>query len=140
MGYVVQTPSGCFGVDIYHRRASELAPYLDFYASTHVHQDHKSLPLIEAMLEAGKPVVTNYLEEPGYEYTSTTAADYTIGNFALHTFITNHNNGSTNVPVTFFQIDCGEDTGHFVQLHSGDSNFTADQCNVAEEIDVYIAR
>lgn len=140
MGYVIQTPSGCFGVDIYHRRAAELAPYLDFYASTHVHQDHKSLPLIEAMLEAGKPVVTNYLEEPGYAYTSTTVADYTIGNFVLHTFITNHNNGSTNVPVTVFQIDCGEDTGHFVLLHSGDSNFTADQFNVTEEIDVYIPR
>ena len=92
------------------------------------------------MLEAGKPVVTNYLEEPGYAYTSTTAADYTIGNFVLHTFITNHNNGSTNVPVTVFQIDCGEDTGHFVLLHSGDSNFTADQFNVTEEIDVYIPR
>ena len=54
MGYVIQTPSGCFGVDIYHRRAAELVPYLDFYASTHVHQDHKSLPLIDAMLESGK--------------------------------------------------------------------------------------
>ncbi len=140
MGYVVRTPSGCFGVDIYHRRAAELAPYLDFYASTHVHQDHKSLPLIDAMLESGKPVVTNYLERPGYGYTSTATADYTIGNFVLHTFITNHNDGSTNVPVTVFQIDCGADTGHFVLLHSGDSNFRPEQFDVTEEIDVYILR
>lgn len=140
MGYVIQTPSGCFGVDIYHRRAAELAPYLDFYASTHVHQDHKWQGLIDAMLEAGKPVVTNYLERPGYEYTSTTAADYTIGSFALHTFITNHNNGSTNVPVTVFQIDCGEDTGHFVLLHSGDSNFLPEQFDVTLPVDVYIPR
>lgn len=140
MGYVVRTPSGCFGVDIYHRRAAELAPYLDFYASTHVHQDHKWQGLIDAMLDAGKPVVSNYLEKPGYEYTSETAADYTIGNFTLHTFITNHNDGSTNVPVTVFQIDCGADTGHFVLLHSGDSNFRPEQFDVTEEIDVYILR
>lgn len=140
MGYVIQTPSGCFGVDIYHRRAAELVPYLDFYASTHVHQDHKSLPLIDAMLESGKPVVTNYLERPGYAYTSETAKDYTIGNFALHTFITNHNNGSTNVPVTVFQIDCGADTDHFVLLHSGDSNFQPEQFDVTEEIDLYVLR
>ena len=140
MGYVIQTPSGCFGVDIYHRRAAELAPYLDFYASTHVHQDHKWQGLIDAMLEAGKPVVTNYLERPGYAYTSTTTADYTIGSFALHTFITNHNNGSTNVPVTVFQIDCGEDTGHFVLLHSGDSNFRPEQFDVTQPVDVYILR
>ena len=140
MGYVVQTPSGCFGVDIYHRRAAELAPYLDFYASTHVHQDHKWQGLIDAMLDAGKPVVTNYLEKPGYEYTSTTSADYTIGSFVLHTFITDHNNGSTNVPVTVFQIDCGADTGHFVLLHSGDSNFTADQFDVTQPVDVYMLR
>ena len=138
MGYVVKTPSGCFGVDIYHRRGAELAPYLDFYASTHVHQDHKWQGLIDAMLESGKPVVTNYLERPGYAYTSTTAADYTIGSFALHTFITNHNNGSTNVPVTVFQIDCGEDTGHFVLLHSGDSNFLPEQFDVTLPVDVYI--
>ena len=140
MGYVIQTPSGCFGVDIYHRRAAELAPYLDFYASTHVHQDHKWQGLIDAMLEAGKPVVTNYLERSGYAYTSTTTADYTIGSFALHTFITNHNNGSTNVPVTVFQIDCGEDTGHFVLLHSGDSNFRPEQFDVTQPVDVYILR
>lgn len=140
MGYVVKTPSGCFGVDIYHRRAAELAPYLDFYASTHVHQDHKWQGLIDAMLESGKPVVTNYLERPGYEYTSTTAADYTIGNFTLHTFITNHNDGSTNVPVTVFQIDCGADTGHFVLLHSGDSNFLPEQFDVTLPVDVYIPR
>lgn len=140
MGYVIQAPSGCFGVDIYHRRAAELAPYLDFYASTHVHQDHRWQGLIDAMLDAGKPVVTNYLEKPGYEYTSEVAKDYVIGPFSLHTFITDHNNGSTNVPVTAFQIDCGEDTGHFVLLHSGDSNFTAAQFDVTKDIDVYILR
>lgn len=140
MGYVIQTPSGCFGIDIYHRRAAELEPYLDFYCITHVHQDHKSQPLIDAMLAAGKPVLTNFLEEPGYEYTSEETKDYRIGAFRLHTFITNHNNGTTNVPVTVFQIDCGDDTGNLVLLHSGDSNFIAQQFDVTASIDVYILR
>jgi hypothetical protein len=30
MGYVVKTPSGCFAIDISHRWAKELAPYIDF--------------------------------------------------------------------------------------------------------------
>ncbi len=139
MGYVIQTPSGCFGVDIYHRRAAELAPELDFYCITHVHQDHKSQELIDAMLAAGKPVVQNFLSA-GYEYTSDTAKNYTLGNFSLHTFITNHNNGTTNVPVTVFQIDCGADTDHFVLMHSGDSNFRPEQFDVTADVDLYIPR
>ena len=30
MGYVVKTPSGCFAIDISHRWAKELAPYIDY--------------------------------------------------------------------------------------------------------------
>lgn len=141
MGYLVQTSSGCFAVDVFHRRAAELEPYLDFYCITHVHQDHKWQPLIDAMLAAGKPVVSNFLQpRPGYPYTSETTEDYTIGGFALHTFVTDHNNGATNVPVTVFQIDCGADTGHFVVMHSGDSNFRPEQFDVTADIDVYIPR
>ena len=140
MGYVIKTPSGCFGIDIYHRRGAELAPYLDFYASTHVHQDHRCDALADAMIEAGKPVLTNWLDRPGYSWTSTSAEDYEIGGFSIHTFITRHNNGDTNVPVTVFQISCGEDTDHFTLLHSGDSNFIADEYDVTADIDVYIPR
>ncbi len=141
MGYLVRTPSGCFGIDIFHRRAAELEPYIDFYCITHVHRDHKWQPLIDAMLTAGKPVISNFLQpRPGYAYTSTATKDYTIGRFILHTFVTNHNNGSTNVPVTVFQVDCGEDTGHFTVMHSGDSNFRPEQFDVTADIDVYIPR
>lgn len=142
MGYVIKTSSGCFGIDIYHRRGVELAPYLDFYASTHVHQDHRCDALADAMLEAGKPVLTNYLDRPGYEYTTTEDADFTIGNFSIHSFLTNHNNGNTNVPVTVFKIDCGEDTGHFILMHSGDSNFIPEQFDSVKdsEVNVYIPR
>ena len=142
MGYVIKTPSGCFGIDIYHRRGEELAPYLDFYASTHQHQDHRCDALADAMIDAGKPVLTNYLEITAYEYTSTESASYTIGNFSIQSFITNHNNGTTNVDVTVFKIDCGADTDNFILMHSGDSNFTASQFESVQddEINVYIHR
>ena len=140
MGYVIKTQSGCFGIDIYHRRGAELAPYLDFYASTHIHQDHRCDALIDAMIEAGKPVLTNWLDRAGYAYTSTEAKDWEIGKFSIHTFITRHNNGDSNVPVTVFQADCGDDAGNFVLLHSGDSNFTAEEYDINADIDVYIPR
>ncbi len=141
MGYVIKTASGCFAVDIFHRRAAELEPYLDFMCITHVHQDHKSEELIAAMQAAGKPVLQNFLETTGYEYTSTVAKDYEIGNFTIHTFITNHNNDAVkNVPITVFQINCGGDSGNFKVMHSGDSNFIASQFDVTSDIDVYIPR
>ena len=142
MGYVVRTASGSFGIDIYHRRGAELAPYLDFYASTHVHQDHRCDALADAMLAAGKPVLTNYLDIAGYEYTSGEAKDYSIGNFSIHSFITNHNNGESNVPVTVFRIDCGADAGNLVLMNSGDSNFLPGQyASVKDDkIDIYIPR
>ncbi len=142
MGYVVKTASGAFGVDIFHRRGAELAPYLDFYASTHIHQDHRCQPLAEAMKELGKPVLQNYLDSREYPYTSLTDKDYTIGTFQIHSFITNHNNGSNNVPVTVYKVDCGSTGGNLVIMHSGDSNFLPEQYTSVKDadIDVYIPR
>ena len=142
MGYVVKTASGAFCVDIFHRRGAELAPYLDFCASTHIHQDHRCQPLEEAMKELRKPVLQNYLDASEYSFTSLRDKDYTIGDFQIHTFITNHNNGSTNVPVTVFKIDCGSTGGGLVIMHSGDSNFLPEQFASVkdDDIDVYIPR
>ena len=140
MGYVVKTPSACFAIDIYHKRGAELAPMLDFYALTHVHQDHKTQALIDKMLADGKPVMSNFLSTQN-PYTSTVSADYEVNGVKIHTFITNHNNGSTNVPVTAFQITCGSDAGNLVLLHSGDSNFRSEQFDVtASSVDIYIPR
>ncbi len=142
MGYVVKTSSGSFGIDIFHRRGAELAPYLDFYGITHIHQDHRSLPLAEAMKELGKPVLQNFLDASEYSYTSQVDKDYTIGSFKIHTFITSHNNGTTNVPVTVFKVDCGAVGGNLILMHSGDSNFLPEEYESVKDadIDVYIPR
>ena len=141
MGYVVKTPSVAFAIDIYHYRAEELEPYLDFVCSTHIHQDHKSERLFQAMYSAGKPVITNYFSpQANYEYCSSETKDYAIGGCRIHTFITRHNNGTSNVPVTVFQIDCGDDADNCVLLHSGDSNFILSEYSVTLQVDIYIPR
>ena len=140
MGYIVKTPSGCFGIDLMHRWAEKLAPYLDFLCVTHNHQDHYDTKLIAAMLEAGKPVLSNFVKG-GREYTSTIPANYTIKNFTVRTSITDHNNSGLSNFVTVFSIDCGADSGHFTLMHTGDSNYKAAQyTNILSEVDVLIPR
>lgn len=140
MGYIVKTPSGCFGIDISHRYAEKLAPYLDFLCITHNHADHYSSDLIQSMLGANKPVLSNYLSpSENYKYTSIVPNTYTIGNFAITTNITDHNTNLKNF-VTTYQINCGEDGGNLVLMHVGDSNYQASQYEIAEPVNIFIPR
>ncbi|MDR1120931.1 MAG: MBL fold metallo-hydrolase, partial [Dysgonamonadaceae bacterium] len=143
MGYVVKTPSGCFGIDIYHRWAKKLAPYLNFLCVTHNHTDHYSTDLIQAMFDANKPVLSNYLKKgTTYAYTSTTNNNYVIGKFAIRTAITDHNETADGRNfVTVFRINCGDDTGNFTLLHVGDFNYrTVQFANMEGTVDVLIPR
>ena len=141
MGYIVKTPSGCFAIDISHRWAKELAPYIDFLCVTHKHSDHYNTDLIQAMFDLGKPVLSNYLKDTTYPYTAKGDKDYEIGKFKIRTCITDHNNSGLSNFVTVFQIDCGDDTGNFVFMHVGDSNFKPEQyTNIAPYVNVLIPR
>ena len=126
MGYVVKTPSGCFGVDINHRWAEKLAPYLDFLCVTHDHADHTSTGLMQAMYTAGKPVISNFYTASNM-YCSKTPANYSIGKFTIRTAITDHDGGDPVNFVSVFRIDCGDDSGNFSLLHCGDSSFDPKQ-------------
>ncbi len=136
MGVVVQTPVGNYAIDIYHRRGAELMPYIDFYAITHLHADHRCDLLAEAMSKAGKPVLTNFVIDgvSNGSYCSTEARDYSIGSFNIRTFITHHNNSSSlsTLPVTVYYVD----GGGLKLLHSGDSNFIAEEFEPARNLDV----
>lgn len=141
MGYIVKTHSGCFGVDISHRWAKELAPYLDFLCVTHNHSDHYSNELIQSMFDSGKPVLSNYLKDASYGYTSKVATDYTLGKFNIKTNITDHNNSGLSNFVTVFLIDCGDDAGNFTLMHTGDSNYKPSQyTNIVPHINLLILR
>ncbi|MCD7901821.1 MAG: MBL fold metallo-hydrolase [Bacteroides sp.] len=140
MGYLVKTPDGCFGIDICHRYAEQLEPYLDFLCVTHNHSDHYSTELINQMFDNNKPVLSNYLKKgEGYAYTSSSTSAYTIGRFTVTTNINDHNTSLTNF-VTTFQVDCGSNGGNLVLMHVGDSNYKASQYHVLKPVNVFMAR
>lgn len=140
MGYVVKTPKGCFAIDISHRYAELLEPYIDFICITHNHSDHYSTQLIEKMFEKNKPVISNYLrKDEGYQYTISATSNFNIKNFNITTNITDHNTSLKNF-VTTFQIDCGNEGGNLVLMHVGDSNYEPEQYNIIKPIDIFIAR
>ena len=141
MGIIVQTSAGNYAIDIYHRRGAELAPYIDFYAITHIHADHKWEPLAREMSRLGKPVLTNFAIEGvnNSAYLSMDTRDYTIGSFNIHSFITHHNSSPiTTLAITAFFVEGG---GVSV-LHSGDSNFIADEFESmrGRDVDFYVFR
>jgi hypothetical protein len=140
MGYIVKTPKGCFGVDICHRYAGKLEPYLDFLCVTHNHTDHYNNDLINKMFEKNKPVISNYLKNADYQYTTKSTKTFTIGNFTVTTNLTNHNEATLKDFVTTFQIDCGNDGGNLILMHVGDSNYKAAQYHIVKPVDIFIAR
>lgn len=93
------------------------------------------------MFDLDKPVLSNYLKDTTYPYTAKGDKDYEIGKFKIRTCITDHNNSGLSNFVTIFQIDCGDDTGNFVFMHVGDSNFKPEQyTNIAPHVNVLIPR
>ncbi|MBL1408082.1 DUF4998 domain-containing protein [Sphingobacterium faecale] len=123
MGYVVKTPSVTFGIDVDHRWAEKLEPYLDFICVTHNHVDHAHVKLMDAMNKKGKPVLSNFYTKDA-KYYSKDAKNFTIGNIKIRTDITDHlRDPALPKFVTVFRIECGADAGNFSMLHCGDSGF-----------------
>lgn len=141
MGFVVKTPSGCFGIDIDHRLAVQLEPYLDFLCITHNHGDHYNTELLDAMIKNGKPVLSNFYNK-GDEYCSTLPSEYKIGDFAIRTDISDHlRNPELPDFVKLFRIDCGKKSGNFSILHCGDSGFNPEHFkNVDGPVSMVILR
>jgi len=141
MGYIIKTPKGCFGIDINHRYAEQLEPYLDFLCVTHNHSDHYDTRLINKMFDNNKPVISNYLKSGnGYQYTISGTSTFTVGSFTITTNLTNHNEATLKNFVTTFQVDCGNDGGNLVLMHVGDSNYKPAQYNIMKPVDIFIAR
>lgn len=141
MGFLVKTPSGAFGVDVDHRLADKLEPFLDFICVTHNHVDHANKKLMDAMNKAGKPVLSNFYSQDS-EYFSKEPSTYKIGDFTIRTDITDHLR-DPDLPdfVTVFRIECGNDANNFSMLHCGDSGFDPIHFkNVEGPIDLTIMR
>lgn len=141
MGYVVKTPSVTFGIDLDHRWAEQLEPYLDFLCVTHNHVDHAHVKLMDAMNAKGKPVISNFYAKDT-KHRATVASSYTIKGVKIKTDITDHLRDPA-LPnfVTVFRIDCGADAGNFTMLHCGDSGFNPTRFkNVQGPLDLAVLR
>ena len=122
MGYVVKTPGALFSIDLVHRRAPELAPFLDFELVTHNHADHYHSELYEAMDGAGKTVISNFLDNYGVRnwkkdggYTRAVKT-FKIKDVEIRTSLIDHNNYLIDF-TTAFEIRVGD----FILYHTGDS-------------------
>lgn len=122
MGYVVKTPGALFSIDLVHRRAPELAPFLDFELVTHNHADHFHPELYHAMDGAGKTVISNFLDNYGVRkwkqdggYTRAVKT-FKIKDVEIRTSLIDHNNYLIDF-TTAFEIRVGD----FILYHTGDS-------------------
>ena len=117
LGFIIKTPTTCFGVDIHHRRAELLEPYLDFLVVTHNHNDHYFMPLLRAMTATKKLVISNFFPNAGY----TKAAEQThqINGITIHCGEADHNSVLKKFTMPM-EIICPTGDKKFVFFTSGD--------------------
>ena len=123
MGFIVKTPSACFGMDLNHRYAAQFAPYLDFITVSHNDADHIDTALMNAMDALHKPVLSNFWAG---DYQAKSPTTYTLGNIHITTCITDENATDTYC-TTVHRIKCGDDAGGFEIIHTGDSSYDKSQ-------------
>ena len=118
MGLVVKTKSCTFGIDICHRRAPELAKELDFILTTHNHVDHLNNRLLNAMMAAHKPVISNFMLACDW-YCRDMEKTFRIKDITIHCTAADHNK---HLPwaVTTYEVVCGDGPDAFTIFHSGD--------------------
>ena len=122
MGLVVKTPQTLFSIDLHHRRAEELAPFLDFALITHNHNDHYTERFKVAMDRGQhKPVVNNFFDNYGVKdrkfggYTRAKTKTFRFGDVTVVTGLCDHN-GYLIDYTTPFEVQMG----NFTLYHSGD--------------------
>ena len=106
MGVIVKTKTCAFGIDICHRRAPELAPFLDFVLVTHNHGDHFNTGLIKKMTAAEKPVISNFLLAWNW-YCREFEKTFKIKDVTIHCTAADHNK-YLPYAVTNFEVVCGD--------------------------------
>jgi len=120
MGFVVKTATCAFALDLCHRKAPELVPYLDFALCSHNHGDHYTTAFAGAMSKANKPFITNFLLN--YDaYVKAPVKEMTLKGVTLRITEADHNPhlpGSINC----VEARCSQDPDAYVIYHSGDAH------------------
>lgn len=118
MGVIVKTKSCSFGIDICHRKAPLLAPYLEFALCTHNHEDHYTPAFFRAM--RGKPVISSFHLCRNW-YCRDFEKDFMIGDVTIRCTAADHNKFLIRA-VTCFEVLCGKGNDPFTIFHSGDTH------------------
>ena len=130
MGYVIKSSETTFGLDLNHRRAVELAPYIDFVLTTHNHNDHQDSELFKAMVAMKRQVVSNFHPAPGFHRPP---ADLEINGLKITTQENDHNSTLQKFVTSYlvtFPNGC-------VLFATGDSR-NVEQLNPAMRPDIFI--
>ena len=133
MGYVIKTPTCCFGIDIKHKNSNKLVSLLDFLLISHRHGDHFDEDMVKEMERSNKPVVSNFIEN---RYLVTEPVTLSFDEVEIKILINDHNVRYPNY-VLSFEIDCGKSTDHITVFHTGDS-YMASQLLTKNDVDILI--
>ena len=120
MGYIVKTPAHCFCIDLHHRRAEELVPYLEFALVTHNHNDHYTYDFLKAMTAADKKVYSAFWPSKG-GYSKEPERELRLADDLTVMIYESDHNSQLRRFVTPFEIICKTGNDTCVIFHSGDS-------------------
>lgn len=132
MGYIVQTPTTTFGIDIVHTQTERIAELLDFLLITHRHADHYSPALVRHM--GSKPVVSNFIENEFKQNSDT--KNYKFGGIDIAATLTHHGSRLPKFNSTF-EIACLDTAEKIRILHVGDAG-KYEQIKPSRSPDVFI--
>lgn len=134
MGYIVKTKNQCFGIDLHHKHATKLAPFIDFLLISHNHSDHYWKPLIAEMEKLGKPVYSNFLDN-GFKVV--TGDSMQIGDIDIKVTTVDHNKKLLNF-VNTYEINCySSKKNGYVIYFTGDAH-NYEQLNPTGPVDLFI--
>ena len=134
MGYVVKTPTACFGIDIHHRRAARLAEHLDFVIASHAHGDHSSKPLLDRMAALGKPVISNFHDAAAK---TNHPGNFVLGDVVVRTTLGDHGRKLRKFNLVY-EIVCKTGMRQCTILHTGDTSWLGPFIAPKGHVDVYI--
>lgn len=134
IGYVVKTPTACFGIDIHHRRAERLAPYLDFLLVSHAHGDHSTQPLLDRMVALGKPVLSNFHDAMAK---TNHPGEFVLGDVVVRTTLGDHGRKLRKFNVVY-EIVCKTGESQCTILQTGDTSWLGPFIAPKKPVDVYI--
>jgi len=136
MGYVFKTPTACFGIDLCGREVERLAPDLDFLLVSHEHADHFSAPLVRAMIDRHRPVLTRSFSGPTVVNHGTS---HQFGEIHVKIDPGDHHREDVNQRdnMMMFEVDCGRSGNNAIIYHSGDGN-NYEKMHPEKPVDLFI--